>query len=232
MYSDVSTSETIAQQFARDGFVLCESIFIKSQLDRICSHAEQIHVVAGTRNLLEHSWCRELAAALRTHPEISQALAPTLVAAQCTLFEKTPERNWLVGLHQDLSIPVCERVEHSALRGWSQKEGSWFVQAPLDVLEQMVAVRVHLDDCGADDGALRVVAGSHTRGRISNDAGIAMRDQVGESTCVAAAGDVLLMRPLLLHASSKSCGSSRRRLLHFVFGPPKLPFGLSWHNKV
>ena len=41
-------------------------------------------------------------------------------------------------------------------------------------------------------------------------------------------GDALLMRPLVLHASSKSSGSSLRRVLHFVFGPEVLPYGLAW----
>jgi hypothetical protein len=38
----------------------------------------------------------------------------------------------------------------------------------------------------------------------------------------------MLMQPLLLHASSKATGTSRRRVLHFLFGPPALPCGLAW----
>ena len=63
------------------------------------------------------------------------------VAVQCTYFEKSADRNWLVPIHQDLAIPVARRVEHPALRGWSHKEGSLFVQPPADVLAQLVAVR-------------------------------------------------------------------------------------------
>jgi len=232
MLTPVSTNETIAQQFARDGFVFCESVIAKRHLDTICSHVEPIDFAVGTRNLLTHSWCRDLAAELRMHPDISQALAPTQVVVQCTLFEKRSDRNWLVSLHQDLGIPVRGRIEHPALQGWSYKEGSWFVQAPPGVLEQMVAVRLHLDDCGADDGPLRVVPGSHVQGKIAIHEGIAMRDRLDDRICTVSAGDVLLMRPLLLHASSKSRGTTRRRVLHFVFGPPELPFGLAWHNKV
>ena len=39
---------------------------------------------------------------------------------------------------------------------------------------------------------------------------------------------MMLMRLLLLHASSKATGASRRRVLHFLFGPPRLPLGLAW----
>lgn len=232
MHADASMNETIAQRFAGDGFILCEAVIAKSHLDAIRSQVEEIDIVAGTRNLLEYDWCRELAMKLRRHPAVSQALAPPLVAMQCTLFEKTVGKNWLVALHQDLSIPVRERVDHPALQGWSYKEGGWYVQATLDVLKQMVAVRLHLDDCGDEDGPLRIVPGSHTQGKISNDDGIVMRDHAGECVCTASAGDALLMRPLLLHASSKSRGSSRRRVLHIVFAPAELPFGLSWHNAV
>src|SRR4051812_114307 len=45
------------------------------------------------------------------------------VAVQCTLFDKSADKNWLVALHQDLSIPVPERVTHPDCSGWSEKEG-------------------------------------------------------------------------------------------------------------
>ncbi|WP_182990142.1 hypothetical protein [Massilia sp. Se16.2.3] len=40
------------------------------------------------------------------------------------------------------------------------------------------------------------------------------------------------MRPLVLHASSKASGTSLRRVLHIVFGPPALPYGLRWQQPV
>jgi hypothetical protein len=40
------------------------------------------------------------------------------------------------------------------------------------------------------------------------------------------------MRPLALHTSSKATGTGRRRVLHVVFGPPELPFGLQWQHAV
>jgi hypothetical protein len=38
----------------------------------------------------------------------------------------------------------------------------------------------------------------------------------------------MLMKPLLLHASSKVSIDSGRRVLHFVFAPAELPGGLRW----
>lgn len=154
------------------------------------------------------------------------------MAVQCTYFEKSAGQNWLVAMHQDLSIPVAERVSGSGLQGWSEKEGELFVQPPTAVLERLVAVRLHLDECSPTDGPLRVVPGSHTSGRLGPDAASRRRDLHGEVVCTARRGDVLVMRPLLLHASSKAHGTSRRRVLHFLFGPRHLPLGLAWRHAV
>jgi hypothetical protein len=61
-----------------------------------------------------------------------------------------------VSLHQDLSIPVAERVESPGCRGWSEKEDELFVQPPVSVLDSVLALRLHLDDCKERNGALRV----------------------------------------------------------------------------
>jgi len=102
------------------------------------------------------------------------------------------------------------------------------VQPPADVLERIVALRLHVDDCGGDDGPLKVVPGSHRRGRLDDAEAIALRDARGTVACPVPRGGAMLMRPLLLHASSKATGASRRRVLHFLFGPPRLPLGLAW----
>src|SRR5206468_2398213 len=111
------------------------------------------------------------------------------VAVQCTLFDKSPTRNWLVALHQDLSIPVRERITHPDCTGWSEKEGVLFVQPPLSVLESLVAVRVHLDECGPGAGPLRVVPGSHRHGRLSDSEARHQRQTNGETECFAKRGD-------------------------------------------
>jgi ectoine hydroxylase-related dioxygenase (phytanoyl-CoA dioxygenase family) len=150
---------------------------------------------------------------------------------QCTLFEKSPQQNWLVPLHQDLSIAVAEQIEHPEIRGWSQKEGQLYAQPPAALLAQMLAVRLQLDSSGPDDGALRVVPGSHRYGRLRDAQTQALKAELGEVTCMVPQGGVMLMRPLLLHASSKLSSLNltlNRRVLHFLFGPQQLPFGLKW----
>jgi hypothetical protein len=187
---------------------------------------------AGTRNLLAQPWCRALVQRVRTRLTSGNVLPLSAVAVQCTLFDKTPNRNWLVALHQDLSIPVRARVDHPSLGAWSKKEGAHFVQPPVEVLERLIAVRVHIDDCGIENGPLKVVPGSHTAGRLDPSAAIELRAAFGETPCLAKSGDAVIMRPLLLHASSKAQAPSRRRVVHILFGPPALPHGLEWEHAV
>lgn len=218
--------------FTINGFSLVPNVLPTAECAFIAAHIQPDAASVGTRCLLPQAWCAALARRLRQHPALSSLIPADHVAVQCTYFEKSASRNWLVPIHQDLSIPVARRVDEPDLRGWSEKEGALFVQAPAELLAQLVAVRVHLDACGADDGPVRVVPGSHRQGLINPEAAVLMRSAGAEVTCEAAAGDALVMRPLLLHASSKATGSSRRRVLHFVFGPRVLTHGLAWQQAV
>jgi hypothetical protein len=212
--------------FSRDGFVLLPGVLVPEQCASFAVKIEASKRVAGARHLLSQDWCVALANQLRHDTRLAALVPADHVAVQCSYFEKSAECNWLVSLHQDLSIPVARKVETPALRGWSEKDGELYVQPPTEVLAQLTAVRLHLDHCGHDDGPLRLVPGSHSDGRLPSGA-----TDGGQSVEVtAAAGDALVMRPLLLHASSKSSGFSRRRVLHFVFGPPALPHGLVWRH--
>ncbi|MGE0387524.1 MAG: phytanoyl-CoA dioxygenase family protein [Gammaproteobacteria bacterium] len=211
------------------GFVITDPILSDEECSVVTEHLSRGGPI-GARNLLQLDWCVTLARRIVRDPAVAAAVSQSAVPVQCTAFEKSPQRNWLVSLHQDLSIPVAEQVSHPELTGWSQKEGVLYAQPPAAVLEQLVAVRVHLDPCRPDDGSLRVVAGSHSRGRITDVEALALRDRAGEIECAVARGAVLIMRPLLLHASSKLKGNHVRRVLHFLFGPRELPFGLRWAN--
>jgi hypothetical protein len=183
---------------------------------------------AGTRRLIDAPWWQGFAQHLCESLQLRRVLSADLRAVQCTLFVKSTARNWLVSLHQDLSIPVAERVDCPGCSGWSEKEGDIFVQPPIEVLEQMVAVRLHLEHTDERDGALRVVPGSHRMGRLTSEAASCARRERGEVHVSVPRGGAMLMRPLLLHASSKTSMDTPRRVLHFVFGPHALPNGLKW----
>ena len=221
------------QELSIQGFVAVPQVLPEDECEELALLAgASTPASPGTRCLLSLSWCQALVARLRAHSGIAGLVPDDFVAAQCTYFEKSAERNWLVPVHQDLSIPVAERVSSPGLTGWSEKEGALFVQPPVDLLERLVTVRLHLDACSQQDGPLVVVPGTHKLGRIKPEAAAEARRSGPVAVCTMGRGDALAMRPLLLHASSKASGKSRRRVLHFLFGPRHLPFGLRWQRAV
>ena len=128
-----------------------------------------------------------------------------------TLFDKRAERNWRVTWHQDLSIPAPGATSDTIL-----KDGVPHIRPSAEELEQVIAARVHLDDAGPSNGGLKVIAGSHRR-RIIPEADI--EEIVTQSTVTetrGARGSIMLMRPLILHASARATDPSPRRVLHVV----------------
>src|SRR6266581_105158 len=132
---------------------------------------------------------------------------------------------------QDNVIAVRERLEVPGFVGWSQKAGVWQVQPPVEVLAQMIAVRVHLDDCGADNGPLRVLPGSHRCGWLDDDLD-AWKAGVPEMVCTVKCGGILVMCPLLLHASAASESAGHRRVIHIEYAAADLPAGLDWNIRI
>lgn len=155
---------------------------------------------------------------------VGQSARPT----KATYFDKRPEANWSLPLHQDLTITVHTKVEIPGFTHWSIKAGAPHVQPPVRVLEGIVALRIHLDDCPAENGALEVVPGSHLQGRISAEALRKMHLDGRAVICPARAGDVLAMRPLLVHGSSKAWVPKRRRVLHVEYATAELDAPLQW----
>jgi ectoine hydroxylase-related dioxygenase (phytanoyl-CoA dioxygenase family) len=191
------------------------------------------HRRGGIRNVLERSpQFRALACSAAVRGLVEPLLGRGAFAVRATLFDKTPDANWKVPWHQDLTIAVQRRVDTPGFSVWSVKDGVDHVQPPGEILEQMLAVRIHLDDCGADNGPLRVIRASHSLGRLA-DAGIEQAVASGdEVVCAVNAGGALLMRPLLVHASSASLRPARRRVLHIEYAAAELPNGLQWLAQV
>lgn len=181
---------------------------------------------AGRRNLLADSnFVREFAA--ETPPEVLRPFrAFEFFPVRALLFDKTAETNWNVSWHQDLSIAVKEQIEVPGFGGGSLKAGVGQVPPPVAILERMITVRLHLDDCGPENGPLRVIPGSHTEGRLDGEAIDSTRARMKSMAIHCREGDAFLMRPWLLHASSKSDSPSRRQVLPIEFAAEDLPHGL------
>ncbi|MGI4872964.1 MAG: phytanoyl-CoA dioxygenase family protein [Janthinobacterium lividum] len=170
---------------------------------------------------------------LLTTAKLREVLAE-LFPAGCHLtkaiyFDKPAQSNWLVAWHQDLMVNVDCRLDLPGFGPWTSKAGWVAVQPPVAVLENTVTCRLHLDDCDATNGALKVVPSSHQRGVVPPET-IAAHTAAATS-CAVPAGGVMLMKPLLLHASNRSTSAQPRRVIHLEFSAAELPAGLSWRER-
>lgn len=186
---------------------------------------------AGSRCLLDLPYVRSAALRLKLELIASGHLPTGAVAIQAIAFDKTPETNWKVAWHQDLMFPLAAPPVTAAYQLPSRKGGVDFARPPLPVLEDLLAVRLHLDPCGAANGPLRVSPGSHREGLIPSGDCASRATRGGEIPCLAAEGEAILMRPLLLHASSQASQPAHRRVLHVVYHSGA-PVAENWHRAI
>jgi len=185
---------------------------------------------AGKRGLLSVTRVAEVARSEEVLGLVRPYTGEMAKPVRAIYFDKSAGANWLVAWHQDVTIAVQKRVDVDGFGPWSVKDGVPHVQPPVELLEKMLVVRIHLDDCDQKNGALRVLPGTHRLGRLSSEQIQHLRVQKQEAVCCARAGDVMLMRPLLLHASGKSDGNGHRRVLHIEYAGMELPGGLRWRE--
>ncbi|MGC4091935.1 MAG: phytanoyl-CoA dioxygenase family protein [Polyangiaceae bacterium] len=170
--------------------------------------------VPGLASLLEESGASHLARC---------ALGERAFPIDALFFDKWPDANWAVPGHQDRLMPVAD----PAPPGARLRHGIPCVQPSAEVLATLVALRIHFDPCDLDSGPLQLVPGSHRVGVLPDRE----LSQVGldrYQTCTASPGDVLVMRPLLLHRSQASRSASRRRVLHVVYAPTQPREAYQW----
>lgn len=152
-----------------------------------------------------------------------EALGAPARLVRSIYFNKSADSNWKVIWHQDLTIAVRHKADIDGYEPWSVKEGIYHVQPPLDILERMVTIRIHLDDTDEANGALMAIPGSHRLGRLTASDAVTHANHANAVTCRTTAGDALLMKPHILHASRKGTDERPRRVLHFEYCSAELP---------
>lgn len=225
----------------RDGFAVVEGVVDDATADALLpalagvdhegavSRRGSVHAV---RNLLQAvPRVRSLARMPSVRALVEPVLGPGCFVVRGILFDKTPDANWKVAWHQDLTIAVRARVDAPGFGPWSEKAGIAHVQPPAEVLRRMLTVRVHLDPCGPDNGPVQVLPGSHAHGRLAPDEVDRLRGAGTPVPCTCARGGALVMRPALLHASSPATRPGHRRVVHLEFAADDLPHGLEWHGR-
>jgi ectoine hydroxylase-related dioxygenase (phytanoyl-CoA dioxygenase family) len=234
-------SADVLESIKRDGYAVIYDAVGFEPLSRLAALLENSNAPGATRrdgrifairNLLGSvPAIRKLAESPPIRGLAELVLGTNCQAVKATLFDKRPEANWKVPWHQDLTMTVNQRGHVEGFGPWTEKSGVPHVQAPVDVLEGMLAIRVHLDDCDEANGALRVLPGSHVHGRLGDAAIRRWRQTCRAVPCVVGRGGVVAMRPLLLHSSSASEHPLRRRVIHLEFAARDLPGGLCWYQE-
>jgi len=214
------------------GFVRLDPVVDHHELRSIASAFEAEGNASG--NLRDAAASSHALAGLASHLAVlsiaETLLGPDARLVRSTLFDKTPDSNWKVSWHQDLTVEVAERHDLSGYGPWSLKGGVQCVQPPDSVLERIVTIRVRLDDCSIENGPIRVLPRTHLLGRIAESSIPEVAQDGNEVSCEGTAGSVLVMKPLLLHTSSASKLPSRRRVLHLDFAALDLAPPLEWRS--
>lgn len=176
-------------------------------------------IVPEIRTLATHSGVVQL---------ITPILGPSALLVRGLLFDKSDGANWGIFWHQDLSVAVRDRADMPGFGPWSVKAGIQHVQPPAEVLSSMLTVRLHLDSCRTENGALRVLPGSHRSARLSMADAEELKQTRDPVTCETDVGGAVVMRPLLLHSSHRAEESGHRRVIHLEFAAGPLPEPLQW----
>lgn len=239
MCSDVAIVDTAAQLEA-NGFAVISNAITADDRARLLAITAPQECMLGKRAkrdatyamrhlLWERPGLRDLLRATGIDQLVHRVLNCSAEPISVTYFDKNPSANWKVGAHQDLLMPVEAATSDPEFRNWTKKLGVVYVEPPLSVLETLTAARLHFDDCPASNGPLTVVPQSHLRGRL--DVAEAAQWSGNDFVVVpAAAGDMLLMRPLLLHRSSAASQRADRRVLHVVYAASQPGGSVRWRR--
>lgn len=203
-----------------EGHRILPDIFGRAEMRELLGHLSRADLKrskGGARHLLAVAAVRELAEDARMRQLASEFLEVDAIPFKATLFDKSRRANWLVAWHQDTALPLQRRTDDPDWGPWSMKAGLLYAHAPAWALEQVVALRVSLDDSSADNGPLRVLPNTHRGGVLTAEEIKRFEREVPPVECVTPSGGVIVMRPLAVHASSKSASARPRRVLHIEY---------------
>ena len=213
------------------GFSITENIFSDEELQRLINTIESSEKNYAIRQLItKEPKIQEIIFQNKKFKELYKLVCTKgYFLSKAIFFNKPSKSNWFVSCHQDLSISVKQRKEVSGYTNWTYKNEQLGVIPPKEILESTITIRVHLDTTDETNGALKVIPDSHTKGIIRIDETFQKNDYGEEFLCKVKKGGVMLMKPLLLHASSKSISEFDRRVIHLEFCNKEIP--MQWLEK-
>jgi len=226
-----------------EGFTIINDIYSENEIGKLISLIEN-----STENKTKNATFRksqDLFAIRQFHKEIPETLpyifnenlkgivesnfGKGYFITKSIYFDKPEKSNWFVAYHQDLTISVNKKIETANFENWTVKQNQFAVQPPKEILEDNFTIRIHLDKTTKDNGALKVINNSHSKGilRIEN----MDFEKEKETMCEVEKGGIMIMKPLLFHASNKTTNNERRRVIHIELSKQQLPEDLEWSEK-
>jgi ectoine hydroxylase-related dioxygenase (phytanoyl-CoA dioxygenase family) len=229
------------QELYRKGFEVVEGIYTSAEVQQITGAIENADASQSLfRKSADLFAIRQFMKAIpgvadlifndRFKAAVSQFAGDNYFVIKSIYFDKPQASNWFVAWHQDLTISVDKRINTGGYGPWTVKQDQYAVQPPVDILENIVTIRIHLDDTNEDNGALRVLEGSHLKKIVRPE--MVDKNAETEIICNVPAGGVMLMKPLLLHSSGRTVNNQRRRVIHLELSDKELPDGLQWAERL
>lgn len=230
------------EKIKSNGFLIINFFYNKSEVDKLTSIIEGT-IDKNNQNITFRK-SDDLFAIRQFHKEIPQALevifnqkmkdfiklnfGSDFFITKSIYFDKPEASNWFVAYHQDLTISVNKKVLLENYKNWTVKQNQFAVQPPKGILENNFTIRIHLDDTSLENGALKVINKSHLNGIVRT---VNIENQV-ETICEVDKGGIMIMKPLLFHASNKTTNNKRRRVIHLEFSNQNLAQDLQWAEKL
>ncbi len=232
--------ELYMETLQKDGFLIIGNIFSDTEVDHMLAlinladssvllfpkQSELFAIrqfftkVPGTFDLVFNDKLRKL---------ISALFGDDFFVVKSIYFDKPSKSNWFVSWHQDLTISVDQKEEVTGFDFWTVKQNQFSVQPPVDILEDNFTIRIHLDKTTEDNGALKVIPGSHLKGVLRTD--VPGFSKAAGFCCNVERGGIMLMKPLLYHSSGRTTNGLQRRVIHVEFSRSELPQQLKWAER-
>ncbi|KOS05245.1 phytanoyl-CoA dioxygenase [Flavobacterium akiainvivens] len=228
-------------EVASNGFAVIENIYSEDERLQIINVIEGTDTSGDTFRKSENlfairQFVKEIPQALplifneKLRQVISQVFGEDYFIVKSIYFDKPGGSNWFVAYHQDLTVSVDKKTDVDGYGPWTVKQNQFAVQPPLHILENIFTLRLHLDDTDINNGALKVVPGSHAKG-IYRPETIDWQTET-EAICNVPAGGLMIMKPLLLHSSGRTTNNNNRRVIHIEFSNHPLATPLQWAEKM
>lgn len=220
------------RKMQKNGYSILNNVFTKRELKKLGRELDAYFKQSdepafGKRTLLKDIPTLKPLLLNENLLKIVKVIDPNAFLSKAIYFDKPEDQNWYVTWHQDLPINVNEKIETAGFSSWTFKKGIHSVCPPEELLHTIFAIRIHLDATTERNGALKIVPGSHKK-RLSDEEIATITSNCTPYFCEVEEGGLQLMKPLLLHASSKVQNQKSRRVIHLEFTSAELPGALDW----